>query len=69
MNALAAFLGYLGRVPISWGLVLPFTGVAAVGAILGTRLNRRLPQHRIKQAFAVLILVLGTYLIVRRLVS
>lgn len=69
LNALAAFLGYLGRVPIAWGLVLPFTGVAAVGAIVGTRLNRRLPQHRIKQAFALLILVLGTYLIVRELVA
>lgn len=69
LNALAAFVGYLGRVPIEWSLVLPFTGVAAVGAIFGTRLNRQLPQHRIKQAFALLILVLGTYLIVRELVS
>jgi uncharacterized membrane protein YfcA len=69
LNALAAFFGYLGRVPIDWGLVLPFTGVAALGAIFGTRLNRRLPQYRIKQGFAVLILVLGTYLIVRELVS
>ncbi|HSA56632.1 MAG TPA: sulfite exporter TauE/SafE family protein [Gemmatimonadaceae bacterium] len=69
LNALAAFLGYLGRVPITWSLVLPFTAVAAVGAMLGTRLNRRLPQYRIKQAFALLILVLGTYLIVREIVS
>ena len=69
LNALAAFLGYLGRVPITWGLVLPFTGVAAVGALLGSRLNRQLPQYRIKQAFALLILVLGTYLIVRELLT
>jgi uncharacterized membrane protein YfcA len=69
LNALSAFFGYVGRVPIDWNLVVPFTTVAALGAIVGTRLNRRIPQHRIKQAFAVLILVLGTYLIVRELVS
>jgi len=69
LNALSAFFGYVGRVPIDWDLVVPFTAVAAVGAILGTRLNRHIPQHRIKQGFAVLILVLGTYLIVRELVS
>jgi uncharacterized protein len=67
MNALSGFVGYIGRQPIDWALVGSFTGVAAIGAILGTRLNRRVPQVRIKQAFAVLIITLGSYLIIRRL--
>jgi uncharacterized membrane protein YfcA len=41
--------------------------VAAVGAIAGTRFMRRLPAARIKQGFAIMILVLGTYLVIRRL--
>ena len=67
MNAMSGFVGYIGQVPIDWPLVTWFTAVAAVGAIVGTRLNRRLPQRRIKQGFAVLIIVLGGYLVVRKL--
>ena len=67
MNAMSGFVGYIGQVPIDWLLVTWFTAVAAVGAIVGTRLNRRVPQRRIKQGFAVLIIVLGGYLVVRKL--
>ena len=34
---------------------------------VGTRFNRRVPQRQIKQGFAVLIIVLGGYLVVRKL--
>lgn len=67
MNALSGFAGYVGRVPIHWTLVGSFTGVAAVGAVLGTRLVPHVPQRRIKQGFAVMILVLGSLEIARRL--
>lgn len=67
MNSLSGFLGYIGQVPIVWKLVGSFTGVAAVGALAGTRASRHVPQARIKQGFAVMILVLGTYLALRRL--
>ena len=66
MNSLSGFAGYIGQVPIAWGLVGSFTGVAAVGAVVGTRLSRHVPQVRIKQGFAVMILVLGTYLALRK---
>lgn len=66
LNGLSAFAGYIGQVPIDWALVGSFTGVAALGAILGTRLNRRVPQVRIKQGFALLILVLGSYIVLRK---
>ena len=67
MNALSGFAGYIGTVAVDWRLVGMFTGVAAVGAVAGTRFNRRVPQARIKQGFAVVILVLGGYLVVRKL--
>lgn len=67
VNALSGFAGYIGRVAINWPLVVSFTGAAAVGAVLGTRLSRRMPQQRIKQSFALLIIVLGSYLILQRL--
>lgn len=67
MNAASGVAGYLGQVVFDWRLVGWFTGVAAIGAITGTRFMRRLPAARIKQAFAIMILVLGTYLVIRRL--
>ena len=67
MNATSGVAGYLGQVVFDWRLVGWFTGVAAIGAITGTRFMRRLPAARIKQAFAIMILVLGTYLVIRRL--
>jgi uncharacterized membrane protein YfcA len=67
MNATSGVAGYLGQVPFDWRLVTWFTSVAALGAMIGTRVMRRLPAARIKQAFAILILVLGTYLVIRRL--
>jgi hypothetical protein len=63
MNAAAGFAGYVGRVPIDWPLVASFTAVAAVGAVAGTRLVPHVPQRRIKQAFAVMILGLGAYFV------
>src|SRR5688572_6741490 len=69
LNAMSGFAGYVGQVPIDWRLVGLFTGVAAVGALLGTRLNRHVSQVRIKQGFALLILTLGTYLVIRNLSS
>ena len=67
MNSASGVAGYLGQVAFDWRLVGWFTGVAAIGAVAGTRFMRRLPAARIKQAFAIMILVLGTYLVIRRL--
>lgn len=67
MNALSGFAGYLGQVPIDVPLVTGFTGVAALGALAGSRLVRYVPQRRIKQGFAVLILVLTPVVIARSL--
>lgn len=69
MNALSGFVGYIGAVPIDWPLVSSFTVAAGLGAVVGTQFMRRVPQARIKQGFAVLILVLGAYLVIRRLTA
>jgi uncharacterized membrane protein YfcA len=67
MNGLSGFIGYIGTVPIHWPLVIEFTGLAAVGAVLGTLVAPHVPQRRVKQAFAVTILVLGALVVARRI--
>lgn len=69
LNGLSAFAGNIGQVPIDWGLVGVFTTVAVVGAIVGTRLNRHVRQVRIKQGFALLILVLLAVQVLRALAT
>lgn len=66
LNALSGFVGYIGLVPIDWPLIGSFSATAAAGAVVGTRVLRHVPQRRVKQAFAILILVLGAYLIAQR---
>jgi uncharacterized protein len=67
MNASSGVAGYVGQVAFDWPLVGWFTGIAAGGAIIGTRAMRRLPAARLKQGFAIMILVLGTYMVARGL--
>jgi uncharacterized membrane protein YfcA len=65
LNALAGFIGYIGQVPMNWPLIGAFTSVAAVGAVIGARLVPFVPQRRIKQGFAMMIIVLGGYIVLR----
>lgn len=67
MNSASAFSGYLGRVAIDWPLVTTFTGIAAIGVVVGTRFVQHVPQARLKQGFAVMILVLGSYFVAREI--
>jgi uncharacterized membrane protein YfcA len=54
-------------VPIDWALIGVFTGLAAVGAVVGARLVPHVPQRRIKEGFAMMIILLGAYIVLRGL--
>lgn len=62
MNSVSGFAGYIGQVTIPWGFVLGFTGVAAAGILVGTRLVRYVSQAALKQGFAVFLLLMGTFI-------
>lgn len=66
--ALAAFsglAGYLGHATPAWGFILPFGAIAAAGTLAGGTIASRLPQRRLQQAFAVSLVLLGSYLLVQ----
>lgn len=67
LNALSGFAGYLGHVPIDWPLVGTFTGLAAAGTVAGSFWSRRVPQARLKQMFAYLLIVVALYVLYRTL--
>ena len=66
MNAASGFAGYVGQVPIDWPVVALFAVAAGVGILAGSRFSQRVPQRVLKQGFAVLLLVVGAYVLYRR---
>ncbi len=67
MNTTAGFLGYRGTVDIEWPLVLHFGGVAALGILVGSSLVPYVPHRALKQAFAVLLAVVGSLILYQHL--
>jgi uncharacterized membrane protein YfcA len=64
----AAFGAHLSSGSIDWVIAGVFTAASVVGALLGSRLGRRLPPARIAQAFAVLVLGVAVLLVVETMV-
>ncbi|MGI8618756.1 MAG: sulfite exporter TauE/SafE family protein [Gemmatimonadaceae bacterium] len=65
MNALSGFAGYLGRTEIDWELVGTFTALAAAGTVAGSFWSRRVPQARLKQMFAYVLVAVALYVLYR----
>jgi len=63
MNSAAGFAGYWGRVEVRWGFLALFTAVAIAGILAGTRLSRRVPQHALRRAFAVLLVIVASFIL------
>lgn len=62
-NSLAGLLGHLGAGALDLQLALVFVAAGLGGTFAGTRLARRLPANRLKQAFAVFVLILALFLL------
>jgi uncharacterized protein len=63
LKSAAGFYGYLGQVDVPWAFMTLFTGVAVIGILVGTYLVRYVPQHALKRAFALFLLVMGGFIL------
>lgn len=63
MKSAAGFAGYLGQVQVDWAFMGLFTAVAISGILLGTYLVRFVPQNALQRAFAVFLVVMGTFIL------
>ncbi|MCE5181529.1 MAG: sulfite exporter TauE/SafE family protein [Betaproteobacteria bacterium] len=61
----AGFAGYVGAVPVDWGVMGSFTAVTVVGSFVGTRLAHRFSQETLKHAFGVFLVIVATYLLLK----
>lgn len=65
MAAASGLAGYLESTPLVLSFILPFALVAALSTLAGGMIAHRLPQQRLQQAFAVALVVLGSWVLIR----
>jgi uncharacterized membrane protein YfcA len=58
-----ALAAYEGQASIAWVVVAAFTALAVAGAVVGTRVARRVPSGGLRRAFGLLVLVLGGFIL------
>ena len=67
-NSSTGFAGYVGAVPIDWGLMASFTTVTVVGSFAGTRLAHRFSQGALKRSFGIFLVFVATYILLKSVI-
>jgi uncharacterized membrane protein YfcA len=65
LNCIAGLVGHLGQENFNWSLTAIVIGLAVAGAIGGTILSHRIAADRLQNIFAVLVLGVGAFLVVK----
>ena len=65
VSALSALPNYAGRTAMSWTFIVPFAILAGAAAIAGGAAAQRLPQRRLQRAFAAVLVILASYVLVQ----
>lgn len=61
----SGFAGYIGAVPVDWAMMGAFTLVTVAGSFAGTRIAHRFSHEKLKKSFAVFLLVVATYILLK----
>ncbi|MBW8458876.1 MAG: sulfite exporter TauE/SafE family protein [Thiobacillus sp.] len=69
VKSYAGFAGYMGAVPIDWALMGGFTAVTVVASFAGTRIAHRFSQDALKRAFAVFLLFVASYILLKSVIG
>ena len=67
VKSYAGFAGYMGAVPIDYGVMGAFTLIAVAGSVVGTRIAHRVSGEALKRGFAVCLMLVATYILVNSL--
>ncbi|MGN7722310.1 sulfite exporter TauE/SafE family protein [Chitinophaga sp. 22620] len=67
VNSLAGFAGDLGHYDTDWLFLLGLTAIAVAGILAGGRLARNIPAVWLKRVFGLLVLITGTYILIREI--
>ena len=67
IQSLAGFAGDAAGKAVDWAFLLPFTGVAVAGILIGSYLSRKIDGAKLKTGFGYFVLLMGSYIIVKEL--
>lgn len=67
-NSSTSFAGYMGVVPVDWMMMASFTVVTVAGSFAGTRLAHRFSQEMLKRSFAVFLIFVATYIMIKNVI-
>ena len=67
INAAVGVAGHWNSLEFHWELVLPLIAAALVGTFTGVEISKHFTPPNLRRAFAVFILVVGTFMVVRNL--
>ncbi|MDA7891426.1 sulfite exporter TauE/SafE family protein [bacterium] len=62
-NSAAGFFSHYGEAPPRWSLAFVFAGIAAAGVLLGSSFAKRLPVNRLRQGFAIMVILTGSFVL------
>lgn len=65
LNALTGFVGYLDQIAVDWMFMFAFTACAVLGILAGSRLAGRIPAPSLRRAFAIFLLLMGSFMLYR----
>ncbi|MGB8330743.1 MAG: sulfite exporter TauE/SafE family protein [Polyangiales bacterium] len=65
LNTMAGFLGYLNHVQVDFALIGAVTAMAIAGSFAGSALATRINPASLRRAFAVFVLAMATFILVR----
>ena len=67
INSFGGFLGFAAHQTFDWHLTAVVAAFNAAGSLLGERVGKPLPGHRLRPAFGVFLLIVGTAMVVENL--
>ena len=68
-NSFSGLAGQLSHTSIQWNLALSITGVAIIGAIVGSRLVNKIPAQSLRKSFGYFVLLMALFILIRELTS
>ncbi|HUX91944.1 MAG TPA: sulfite exporter TauE/SafE family protein [Gallionellaceae bacterium] len=61
----SGFAGYIGAVPVDWTMMASFTLLTVAGSFAGTRIAHRFSQEKLKKSFAIFLIIVATYILLK----
>lgn len=69
LNSVSSLVARAGDLQLDWGVVLPFTVVAILGALAGKLVADRLSSVALNRGFAVMLVVVGVFVGIESLIA